>query len=113
MGGIAWLKLNENAEWYISEFSQGGIYEKGNVVTLFVNVAGENADNVKYKWQWTEYSRNAKDGRYRGDIENANERTLIVPTSSCHGVAPIAGSGAYAIEAGPQQGEIRAHGPIA
>ena len=77
-----YITVSEYSGWEITDYSQGGVYDKGDTVTISVTVEGANADNVTYRWQWTEIRLNAENDRYRGDIENETGSTLTVPTGS-------------------------------
>ena len=76
------VTVGEDDGWRITGYSSNEVYDKGEIATIFVNVEGPNAQNVTYKWQWTELRQNAEDGRFRGDVENEVKSTLTVPTSS-------------------------------
>ncbi len=85
---VIYVTVGEPFDWGISSFTEGGVYDKGDTVTLSVEVEGERANDVSYQWQWSENAAEALRGRFdeensssmRGDIAGATDSSFTVPT---------------------------------
>jgi len=85
---VIYATIGEPFDWAISSFSEGGTYDKGDTVTLSVEVEGERAGEVSYQWQWSDSGSSDLQGAFgeddsssvRGDIDGATEPSFTVPT---------------------------------